>query len=1112
MQRRKRARISAGKQPARSRADRETSEPSTAEESDVDMDDESEGQPDVAATQYDMLRDAGFKHLKHADEDDKRATQRLQQKGLSRQSNRADAVVNHAADNGILESIQCVNFMCHDNLYVELGPLLNFIVGENGSGKSAILTAITLCLGGKASSTNRGGSLKSFIKEGRDKSKLIVKIKNKGNDAYQHETFGDTILVERHFSRAGTSGFYVKSDTGRTISNKKRDVDEIVEYYCLQVDNPLNVLSQDNARQFLNAASAKTKYRFFVQGVQLQQLDDDYRVIEEYLNANEHKEGDLQTKVEVSLKEYEKAKREYKILQQSEKMRDELRLLSHKSMWAQVIEKERELAERERLLAEAEQGIGEAQAVLETRTVDLANIDQKIERLVQALKDLHEENSTLEASKGEAKTAHDDAKAELSRLQSDQRSARSKLESSTNECKDLESKIETEKQRLEESNGDVITRKTEELEAARAQLVQKERDIEDAKKRQPGLQEKQSEIRAEGDKIDRTIADKTSEIQTTQARIREIVAGQGSLYDAYEPNMRSLLRMIDADAGFERKPIGPIGAHIQVLEPAWCPMLEQLFGASLNGFVVISKRDQLRLNDMMNRANVKQSPILIGNAHPIDTSRSEPDKLYTTILRILKIDDPLIRNQLIINNRIEKTILVQSKADADRIMLGSALPQNVTACYHPLPSKGPGWTVRVTVNANGANSTPTKPPHLRQKPRLQSDSQQEKVLHEERLRQSQGELKALEAHKTRLQQSQEESKKEIGKCKASIDRMIQDRRKIQSRIQGVQGELEEFEGVDGKLHGLQAMLETAKEALEQYESEYGFIGLKKEEKYAQCEQLYGAMKAASENVKEFDAQRQKAQDKIDRAKSERSMILTAKHQAFDDHASVKIQRNRHKDKRDSLEQIVTDWTAKAQERCERVEIWETETHEIIQKKLESLHKTLQERERRRGMTDEEVSQRAQQAMIAYTSIKKAYEQVREDNKALKYTLNQRLKRWRLFQRYISSTSRANFMYLLTERDFRGRLILDHKNHTLEVQVEPDKTRKNAAARNTKTLSGGEKSFSSICLLLAIWEAMGSPLRCLDEFDVFMDNVNRRISTDMLVRVPCVQISGVRSAC
>ena len=33
----------------------------------------------------------------------------------------------------------------------------------------------------------------------------------------------------------------------------------------------------------------------------------------------------------------------------------------------------------------------------------------------------------------------------------------------------------------------------------------------------------------------------------------------------------------------------------------------------------------------------------------------------------------------------------------------------------------------------------------------------------------------------------------------------------------------------------------------------------------------------------------------------------------------------------------------------------------------------------------------------------------------------------------------------------------------------------------------------------MWEAMGAPVRCLDEFDVFMDSVNRDVSMDMLIR-------------
>lgn len=37
--------------------------------------------------------------------------------------------------------------MCHEHFELELGSRLNFIVGNNGSGKSAILTAITYWFG-----------------------------------------------------------------------------------------------------------------------------------------------------------------------------------------------------------------------------------------------------------------------------------------------------------------------------------------------------------------------------------------------------------------------------------------------------------------------------------------------------------------------------------------------------------------------------------------------------------------------------------------------------------------------------------------------------------------------------------------------------------------------------------------------------------------------------------------------------------------------------------------------------------------------------------------------------------------------------------------------------
>jgi chromosome segregation ATPase len=62
-------------------------------------------------------------------------------------------------------------------------------------------------------------------------------------------------------------------------------------------------------------------------------------------------------------------------------------------------------------------------------------------------------------------------------------------------------------------------------------------------------------------------------------------------------------------------------------------------------------------------------------------------------------------------------------------------------------------------------------------------------------------------------------------------------------------------------------------------------------------------------------------------------------------------------------------------------------------------------------------------------------------------------------------------------------VIDHSEQTLEVRVSPSE--KKGVAADTKSLSGGERSYATVSFIMALWDAIDPPFYFLDEFDVFM---------------------------
>lgn len=122
-------------------------------------------------------------------------------------------------------------------------------------------------------------------------------------------------------------------------------------------------------------------------------------------------------------------------------------------------------------------------------------------------------------------------------------------------------------------------------------------------------------------------------------------------------------------------------------------------------------------------------------------------------------------------------------------------------------------------------------------------------------------------------------------------------------------------------------------------------------------------------------------------------------------------------------------------------------------------------------------------------------------RALKQALEQRQRAWEDFRKSVSKMSSTEFIFMLTARGFQGSLEYRHREGELHIRVVPqgqqdamqrtqkgrrgDQPAEEPENRDVRQLSGGEKSYSTACFLFSLWQAMGSPLRCLDEFDVYM---------------------------
>ncbi|KAJ1962491.1 Structural maintenance of chromosomes protein 6 [Dipsacomyces acuminosporus] len=1017
-------------------------------------------------------------------------------------------------DIGIVESVELIDFMCHERAKVNLCPKVNFITGQNGSGKSAILTGLIIALGGKANTTNRATTLKGFIREGQSKAIIRVQLRNRGDDAYFPELFGSSIIIERQLS-TGTppSQFRIKNgETGAVVSRKKEDLVAITDHMSIQIDNPINILSQDAAREFLASTSPDKMYMFFLKGTQLFQLSEDLEIVRQAITRTE---ASINRKKEV-LPEMRAEKRRweqhYEDMKQARDLSAKMQSLSEQMAWAIVEEAEDDVKQIDEEIKVQTRKIAKIDEKVEVENAGIAEIEKEVQELqgqaqntLAQLEPLHAERTVPLRNLETVRSSLRSFKQTETEINAEARTTRERIGS-------LKKEIEAERARLEDKNREG----RENLQRAISQLEDSIRSEEDQisslLEQQRQYEGRSGELRDARDASERTVEKHRAQVKKTQDGLEDLMRQTSNHMNAFGRGVPEALSLISKAKWQNMTPVGPIGKYLKVRDSRWARIIETTLDKSLNAFLVESHADRTALDAIFRRCGC-QSRIIICSSEMFDYSQGEPSTEFLTILRALDISNEIVKRQLINLNRIEQIILVDQRALGDKIMVSNngGFPRNVVACL-----SADGYNVGSRTGGLSTQAINL----VRQSSRLGEDigqaiEREKQVLANENsaLQQSQQSLSSIRRELEDLVRKHEQAVSSVRQCKTRINKASSDIQQARERM--LSDEPAKISALETELESLISQMESIRAQFRDHLAQQKL----KEEELEQLEGDVALIDAKIEKIRDrANSQRQEADEKGSKKQAHINNIeyWNAKRSKFQE-ATQKLGQQRET-AQSKVEEVISD-ACKLSE--ERVAVEHPAAK--LDRMISECRARLEEIERSSSMSLTEVAEKAQSHINAYRKAKDELRGITNVVSALKTAHQSRLQKWLLFRDSFTLRTKLQFTKHLYVRNYTGKLEFDHTQRTLVPKVQTDQDRAseqraksgratqgssqagstqqggaNFQRKDTKSLSGGEKSFTTICLLLSLWGAMNCPVRALDEFDVFMDAANRAIAMQMMV--------------
>nr|XP_019004110.1 uncharacterized protein I203_03268 [Kwoniella mangroviensis CBS 8507]OCF67571.1 hypothetical protein I203_03268 [Kwoniella mangroviensis CBS 8507] len=1016
--------------------------------------------------------------------------------------------VGSTSEGGVLKSINLVDFMCHRHLTVDFGPRMNFLVGHNGSGKSAVLTAIAIALGGKAMTTGRGQGLKDLIRKGADKAIITIVMANSGPQAFKPDVYDPHIIIERTISLNGATAYKFRaSRDGRILANKRSELSAILENFNINIDSPLTLLTQDQARSFLSSSDPGQLYKFFLKGTQLSSLLETY---ESSMQNIEQVNTLIKRQVEAVPALKEKVDHLQRKLLASDailRQRDKYKTVLNQSAWSYVTDKEKERDECQQRVNENDQKIEEAQREVykhEKKLValaeeirqtekDISNFDETRKPLQKAVRDAkekvkREKKELADSLQASIMTVQEDIDADRGGLQILQRKIDAKLRLDANAQRDEHTKLLRDRTRYEEF----------------ADKLRK-----DKPKKQLQLAEKNGDLKVamqEAEQIRYQIQQKETAAYNINEKIKNLEGQSTNRLAAFGQGLNNVMRDIQRTKWRHSPPLGPLGMYVKLNDMYYRDTIQGILGATLCTFAVRDPHDRATLVEILRR-NMRNGyrpgtgqnqvpPVYMHGGDTFDYKRGDLSHLGPTVLSKLTVTNDDVLRLLITLHRVERTFLARTVQEANNEMKRFHTNKILD---HVNFFSADFQQISGTSSSKSSNPSAQWRGNLLFTRDLNDDVQQAR----EQLHACEKELQALTDKKLEAEKTIQEIDKEVKNIGAAIKKITQGLKPIDLKLDEIRGKLAEVSSTE--MDNWEAEREERMRKIQDKEDQLQAFINEKQKKELEIERY-----------QQDSIDRQRELDEHMPQQNQQAEILTAlvQHRADAD-AKKKYYENAMKIyqvRRDKAAAEVADYDAQIEEWASQargfcpVRVHSTKSSAQLAQERATLEAAIKEAERHLGVDTSQLASDHRAAKRLLVDVSKNIKQMRKLNRVFHHAMRNRRTWWADSRNNIAVRARTAFVVFESMRAMEGRLEFQHKDEKLSLVVHSTTRTENEDGELTershyktpKNLSGGERSFSTVSFLLSLWSTVPCPLRALDEWDVFLDAANRRVAAKSLM--------------